>query len=85
MIPSWSMCSNSCLAARRWSGARRLGRAETGGPVVLMWWVTSCLIGVSGEQTCVRAGNSDSRVRQGLLVSLWKMDGLGEGSVERMP
>ena len=63
MIPSWSICSNSCLAARRRSGARRLGRAEAGGPVVSIWWVTSCLTGVSGEQTRVRAGNSDSRVR----------------------
>ena len=34
MIPSWSMCSNSCLAARSWSGARRLERAETGAPAV---------------------------------------------------
>ena len=51
MMPSWSMCSNSLLAAERRSGARRLGRAETGGPEVTMWWVTLCLMGVSGVET----------------------------------
>ena len=55
------MCSNSCLAAQRRSGANRLGRAETGGPVVSMWWVT-WRTGLSGEQTLVRVGNSDRRV-----------------------
>ena len=34
MIPSCSMCSNTCLATLRRSGARRLGRAETGLDVV---------------------------------------------------
>ena len=63
MIPSWSMCSNSCLAARSWSGARCLGWAETGGTVVSMWWLTLCLTGASSEQTRVSAGNSDIRVR----------------------
>ena len=34
MIPSCSMCSNSCLATWRHSNVRRRGRAEAGGPVV---------------------------------------------------
>ena len=63
------MYSNSLLATLRRSGARRRGRAETGGPFVSMWWVIECLIGASGEVTSVRAGNSDSRVRYGLLAS----------------
>ena len=79
-MPSWSMCSNSCLAARSRSGANRLGRAETGGPVVSMWCVTSCRTGVSGEQTCVCAGNSASRLRYGSGVFLGQIDGLGEES-----
>ena len=35
-MPNWSMFSNSCQVTRRRSGARRLGRAETGGPDVMM-------------------------------------------------
>ena len=34
MIPSWSMCSNSCLVVQSRSGAMRLGQAETVAPVV---------------------------------------------------
>ena len=50
-MPDWSMCSNSLLATRRRSGASRLGRADTGGPVVSMWWVMLCSTGVSGVVT----------------------------------
>ena len=63
MMPNWSMCSNSLLAALRRSGARRLGRATTGEPVVSMWWVTECLTGRSGEATWVSEGTSANRVR----------------------
>ena len=46
-----------------YSGAKRQGQAETGGPEVMMWCVTLCLIGESGEHTCVRVGNCKRRVR----------------------
>ncbi len=42
IIPSSSKWSNSCRAIRRRSGARRRVRADMGGPVVSMWWTTSC-------------------------------------------
>ena len=45
----------------------------------------SCFTGVSGEQTWLRAGNSDSRLRKGLSAFLGQMDGLGEGVEARMP
>ena len=51
----------SCLAIWRRSGARQRGVSdETGGPVVLMWYVTLCFTGWSLEQAWVTAGNSDS-------------------------
>ena len=44
-MPS-NMCSNSRQAMRRRSsGERQRAREDTGGPVVLMWWVTVCLGG----------------------------------------
>ena len=50
-IPSFNICSNTILTTCRRSGARYLGRADTGGPVVWMWWVMLCVTGVFGEQT----------------------------------
>ena len=35
-------------------------RADTGGPVVLMWWVTLCCTGWSVMCTCVTEGKSRS-------------------------
>lgn len=37
------MCWNYCLATFRWSGLSLCGCALTGGPLVWMWWVTSCV------------------------------------------
>ncbi len=59
MMPRASMCSNSCFATERQSGARRRGRAATGGPLVSMWCVTPCLTSRSGENACNRVGNSE--------------------------
>ena len=56
IISSWCKCSNSFLDGPvRW--------AETGGPVVSMWCVMLRLTCISGEETLVRVGNSDSSVR----------------------
>ena len=51
-MPNSSMCSNSRRAIRRRSGERRRAREDTGGPVVLMWWVTVRLGG--SELDCER-------------------------------
>ena len=45
IIPNSNMCLNSLRATWRRSGDKRRARAETGGPVVLMWCVTSCFGG----------------------------------------
>ena len=58
MIPDWSMCANSSRATLSCSGARRRGRAETGGPVVCMWCVTVCFTGSSKRCGRVRDGKS---------------------------
>ena len=46
IIPNSNMCSNSLRATWRRSGDKRRARAETSGPVVLIWCVTSCFGGV---------------------------------------
>ena len=56
-MPCWSMCSNSCLAALKRSGGSLRKRADTGGPVVVMWCVTLCLTGCSLVQGCTTSGN----------------------------
>jgi len=63
IIPSSSMWSNSCRAICRRSGASRRVREDVGGPVVLMWGQTLCLMGQSAAQACVTPGNSDNRER----------------------
>ena len=63
---SCSISSNSLLATCKRSGARRRGGADTGGPTVSIWCVMSCRMGVSGEHTWVKDGNSDSSWRYGL-------------------
>ena len=64
------MCSNSLLSALKRSGASHwVGLSGLNVVcdvllhVVSMWCVMSCFTGVSGEETLVRVGNSDSRVR----------------------
>ena len=44
-----------------------------------------CLIGFSGEDTWVSAGNSERRGRYWLLESLEIMEGLGEGFMAKIP
>ena len=78
---SCSICSNSLFVTCKRSGARRRGRADTGGPTVSIWCVMSCRMGVSGEHTLVRDGNSDSSWRYGLTQSLGHFEGLGEFSM----
>ena len=64
IIPSCSMCSNSCLVIWRLSGANRHGRADVGVPVVSMWCLILCLTVVSeGEHMLVREGNLDNRLK----------------------
>ena len=55
MMPKSSMCSNSCRAILTRSG---LAHEWTGGPVVVIWCVTSCLMEWLLLQGCITAGNS---------------------------
>ena len=73
-MPSWSMCSNSAFATRSRSGAKRLGRACTGGPLVLIWWVTSCLIVASRKHGLEIFGNLHSNL---LISSLAFLNAIG--------
>ena len=60
IIPNSNMCAKSLRATWRRSGDKRRARAETGGPVVLMWCVTSCFGGALVGCGCVRRGKSMS-------------------------
>ena len=62
-------------AIRSRSGARRRVLAETGEPVVSMWYVTLCFTGRSLEHTCVTAGNSARRAENLFSGSLACNDG----------
>lgn len=42
-MPLSNMCWNSSLATLSLSAGRRRGRAEVGGPRVMMWCATLCL------------------------------------------
>jgi hypothetical protein len=58
-VPSFSMVSNSALAIVSRSGARRRGRQDTGGPVVMLMWCT--VLWRTSRRTPegrVRSGNS---------------------------
>ena len=44
-----------------------------------------CFTGVSGGQTRVKAGNSDSNLRKVLALLLGKREGLGEVPEESVP
>ena len=67
------------------SGDRRHALAETGGPVVVMWCVTLCLITPVVTLGWVTAGYSETiavKVLEGLCGS---RDGLGDGTVDMIP
>ena len=69
-MQNWSMYSNSFLGALRQLWARCQGRAETGKPVVSMWWEILCLTGVLADVISVRVGKKDRRVSSG-WKDLW--------------
>ena len=57
IIPSSSMWSNLWRVMRNLSEARQRVRADTGGPVVVIWWHTLCLICRLAAYGCVNARN----------------------------
>ena len=69
----------------RRSGARRRARAETGGPVVLMWWVVLCLGGSVMGCSCVRVGKSERRAANSFCGGRGRREGLGVDAVDEMP
>ena len=82
MMPSSNMWSNTWRVILSFSGDRRLVRPVTGGPVVVMWWVTACSMGCSVLQGWVTAGNSARIVSMGLLGS---SVGLGDVLLDMIP
>ena len=87
IIPYCSMWSNSCLAMRKDSGARRRVRAATAGPVVWMWWVTVCLTGRSEKEAWVTSdGNLDKSWEYGSDgFTWWRARPLDEVFVQTTP
>ena len=67
IMPNSNMCSNSRRAIRRRSGERQRAREDTGGPVVLMWWVTLCLGGSELDCGRVREGKSARRAEKSFV------------------
>lgn len=85
MIPSSIMWSNSRRAICRCSGDSRRALAETGGPVVVMWCVTLCLIASVEMLGWVMAGNSDTFAANGLDEFRGSSDGLGDATADTIP
>ena len=71
-IPSSNMWSNSRRAIWSHSGDRRHALAETGGPVVVTWCVTLCLMGSVVVLGRVTVENSETIVTKGFGGALWK-------------
>ena len=82
MIQSCNICFDSGLANRRHSGARHLGRVETGGPVVAIEGISSCITGMSGIHKQVRTVKSHNSLNN---MFMGQRDETGEDSGERIP
>ena len=69
----------------RRSGDKRRARAETGGPVVLIWCVTSCFGGALVGCGYVRRGKSRSSDLNWLAGVRGRREGLDVDPAEVMP
>ena len=76
------MWLNSCCAIWGRSGDRRRALAETGGPVVVTWCVTTDCVVMLGWVT---AGNSETIVSKGLEGLCGSSDGLRDGAIDTIP
>lgn len=71
------MCWNSSFACWNFGAFRRRGRANTGGPLVVMWWVILCLITGSRKFGWVRLGKRFNSA----LYSSWMLRGKWTGLI----
>ena len=85
MMPNSSMWSNSCRATLSRSGPKRRVRAETGGPEVSLWCVTSCLMGTSVVQGCVMDENLARMASEVDAGFRGRRDGLGDFALHVTP
>ena len=79
MIPRRSIVSKSFFAADSFSGARRWGREQTGGPFVVIWNLTPCEGSALENEGVVSVGQLRNRSRKGELLAdtleIWRTGG----------
>ena len=63
MMPSCSILANSTLASDSFSASKHRARAWTGGPSVMMWCSTPCLLVSVGLKWGMRSSGKSSMMR----------------------